>query len=92
VYLARLGDIPSVVSAADELYKSLTEAGITVLYDDRDERPGAKFADADLMGIPYRLVVSQKTVEAGKHELKERTGTDTTMVNVDELIHMVSKA
>jgi prolyl-tRNA synthetase len=92
VYLARLGDIPSVVSAADDLYKSLTEAGITVLYDDRDERPGAKFADADLMGIPYRLVVSQKTVEAGKHELKERTGTDTTMVSVDELIHMVSKA
>lgn len=90
VYLARLGDIPSVISSADELYESLTAANIPVLYDDRDERPGAKFADADLMGIPYRLVVSAKTVEAGKHELKARTGTDTEMISAQELINKLS--
>lgn len=72
VYLASLGDIPRVISAADKLYKQLTDAGITVLYDDRSVSAGEKFADADLMGIPYRLVVSAKTVASGKHELKRR--------------------
>ena len=91
VYLASLGDIPSVVSAADNLYKSLTDAGVTVLYDDRDERPGTKFADADLMGIPYRVVVSAKTVEGGKHELKQRTGTDTELLSDQELVKALSK-
>jgi len=91
VYLARLGNDDQVVAAADKLYASLTEAGITVLYDDRDERPGAKFADADLMGIPYRLVVSAKTVEAGKHEFKKRTGSDTEMLNTEELVRVLVK-
>jgi prolyl-tRNA synthetase len=91
VYLARLGNDDQVVAAADKLYASLTEAGITVLYDDRDERPGAKFADADLMGIPYRLVVSVKTVEAGKHEFKKRTGSDTEMLNTEELVRVLVK-
>ncbi|MGH9858333.1 MAG: proline--tRNA ligase, partial [Acidobacteriota bacterium] len=57
VYLARLGDSGEVTSAADELYNRLTETRVTVLYDDREARPGEKFADADLMGIPYRVVV-----------------------------------
>ena len=90
VYLARLGTDEAVVSAADDVYKSLTSVGITVLYDDRDERPGAKFADADLIGLPYRVVVSAKTVEGGKHEFKKRTGTDTEMVSTDELIKQLS--
>lgn len=72
VYLASLGDISQVILAADKLYKQLTDAGITVLYDDRSVSAGEKFADADLMGIPYRLVVSAKTVASGKHELKRR--------------------
>ena len=86
VYLASLGNIPSVISAAEELYNRLTETGITVLYDDRDTRAGEKFADADLMGIPYRIVVSQKTVESGKHELKKRTDTDTSLLSADEIL------
>lgn len=92
IYLASLGNTPEVIAAADDLYKSLTSAGITVLYDDRDERPGAKFADADLIGLPYRVVVSSKTVEAGKHEFKKRTGTDTEMISRDQLIKMLTKA
>lgn len=86
VYLARLGNIPSVVSAADELYGRLTEKGIGVLYDDRDARPGEKFADTDLMGIPYRLVVSEKTVAGGKHEMKPRLEADIKLLTTDEII------
>ncbi len=65
VYLASLGDKPAVVEAADDLYDQLTKKGIDVLYDDRDARPGEKFADADLLGIPYRIVVSEKTSADG---------------------------
>lgn len=57
---------------ADKLYIALTKAGVETLYDDRDLRPGEKFADSDLMGIPYRIVVSDKTIAAGAHELKHR--------------------
>jgi prolyl-tRNA synthetase len=90
VYLASLGNTPDVVSAATDLYKSLTDAGVTVLYDDRDERPGTKFADADLIGLPYRVVVSAKTIEAGKYEFKKRTGTDTDMISSEELIKVLT--
>lgn len=90
VYLAQLGDDEAVIQASEELYQSLTKAGITVLYDDRDLRPGEKFADADLMGIPYRLVVSQKTVQAGKHELKKRGESDVTMLGSDDLLNKLS--
>jgi prolyl-tRNA synthetase len=90
VYLASVGNTPDVVSAATDLYKSLTEAGVTVLYDDRDERPGTKFADADLIGLPYRVVVSAKTIEAGKYEFKKRTGTDTDMISSEELIKLLT--
>ncbi|MBX4209209.1 prolyl-tRNA synthetase, partial [Candidatus Parcubacteria bacterium] len=61
---------------ADRLYKALADKGIEVIYDDRDARPGEKFADADLMGMPYRIVVSDKTIAAGGYEVKHRaTGT-----------------
>lgn len=90
VYLARLGDIPSVVSAADALYDMLQKNNVQVLYDDRGCRPGQKFADAELMGIPYRLIVSDKTVDAGKHELKARTDENTRLVNNEELIKLMT--
>lgn len=87
VYLARLGNEPDVVSAADELYNRLTENGIAVLYDDRDARPGEKFADADLMGIPNRIVVSERTVQAGEHELKKRTEAEAKALGLEEIIN-----
>lgn len=89
VYLARLGSDQPVVEAADDLYSQLTEAGVEVLYDDRDMRPGEKFADADLMGIPYRIVVSNKTVQAGQHELKARTQTEVTHHTTEEIVSMM---
>lgn len=86
VYLARLGDNAEVIKQADELYKSLTDNQVQVLYDDRDARPGEKFADADLLGIPYRVVVSDKTVAAGSYEFKARTAAETQQISHDELL------
>lgn len=86
IYLARLGAAEEVVKAADELYGRLTANGVAVLYDDRDVRPGEKFADADLLGIPYRIVISDRTVAAGKHELKKRESSESSNHNSDELV------
>ena len=91
VYLARLGDDEAVVSAADTLYEALENAGITVLYDDSDKRPGEKFADADLIGLPHRAVVSAKTVEAGKIEYKSRTANDVEMLDQEMLIKRLTQ-
>jgi len=91
VYLARLGDNPEVIKQADELYNRLTQNGVGVLYDDRALRPGEKFADADLMGIPYRVVISDKTVATGSYELKARTASDATHVSQDEVIETVHR-
>lgn len=75
VYLVSIGE--NGQKSADKLYEELSAAGVEVLYDDRDERPGAKFADAELMGIPYRLTVSDRGVEAGKFELTKRVNGQT---------------
>lgn len=83
VYLATIG---KVENEAETLYKMLNENGIEVLYDDRDERPGAKFADAELMGIPYRVVLSERTLEQKSVEFVERETAETTMVLLDELV------
>lgn len=87
VYLATIGD---VAREAEDVYGRLGDAGIEVLWDDRDIRPGAKFADADLMGIPYRLVVSEKTVASGKHELKRRTDEEARMLAVDDILESLA--
>jgi prolyl-tRNA synthetase len=86
VYLARLGNDAKVVKQADDLYERLTAGGVQVLYDDRDARPGEKFADADLLGIPYRLVISDKTVAGDHYELKARTEDTARQVSQGELL------
>jgi prolyl-tRNA synthetase len=88
IYIARLGDKDEVVKESDELYSALTAAGIQVIYDDRDMRPGEKFADADLLGIPYRVVISEKTVAAGAYELKARRSDETSQVSKEELLKL----
>lgn len=85
VYLARLGESPEVVKAADKLYDDLTRRGALVLYDDRDARAGEKFADADLLGIPYRVVISDKTQAAGTFEIKARSSDKAEQVSLDQL-------
>lgn len=86
VYLVRIGNDQQVVDAADELYHTLQERGVSVLYDDRDMRPGEKFGDADLMGIPYRVVVSQKLTDKNVFEIKERTSDEVREVPLEDLL------
>lgn len=85
VYLVRIGG-EGAIDHADKLYEKLTEKGIEVLYDDRDERPGAKFADAELMGIPYRVTVSDRLIEAGNYEFTTRATGETQILTQDELL------
>ncbi len=85
VIICRLGEEAEVVKSADELYEDLKKSGIEVLYDDRDVRPGEKFADADLIGIPHRVVVSSRTLEKGQVEYKNRLSDNAKMLTHDEL-------
>jgi prolyl-tRNA synthetase len=71
---------------ADAAYVELTGAGIEVLYDDRDARAGEKFADSDLLGIPYRVVIGKRSVESGEAEVKKRTGEDNGMIALSGLV------
>jgi len=91
VYLAAIGNEPNILQSAEQLYDNLINANISVLYDDRDERPGEKFADADLMGLPYRVVVSPKSLEAGGFELKSRVSGDTEIASEAQLISSLTK-
>jgi prolyl-tRNA synthetase len=65
-------DDPKCAAAADDLYGRLAAAGVETLYDDRDERGGAKFATMDLIGLPWQLIVGPKGLERGIVELKRR--------------------
>ena len=78
-------DSPNVADAADRLYSSLQQAGYDVLYDDRGERAGVKFNDADLIGIPWRVTVSPKTLAQHSAELKNRSAREQHMVPLQEL-------
>ena len=83
--LALRGGLETAVS----LYAQLQEAGVELLFDDRDERPGVKFNDADLIGLPLRLTVSQRSLAAGGVEVKVRNGGETAVVPLDELLAYV---
>jgi prolyl-tRNA synthetase len=85
-YIVRIGTSDAVVKEADDLYKMLQDKGVEVLYDDRDARPGEKFADADLLGIPHRVVVSEKMLEKGKYEYKARTAETAEELDRDVLL------
>lgn len=86
VYLTNIGEGKGVKTYTDKLYDELLSKNIEVIYDDRDSRPGEKFADADLIGIPYRVVVSERTIKANKVEFKKRTSNDAELLTNDELI------
>ncbi|MEI6863894.1 MAG: aminoacyl--tRNA ligase-related protein [Candidatus Adlerbacteria bacterium] len=79
-------DNDDVKKEAAELYRELNEAGVEVLWDDRDARAGEKFADSELMGIPLRVVVSEKTLAAGKFECVHRASGKTEHKSITELI------
>ncbi|HWV39329.1 MAG TPA: proline--tRNA ligase [Vulgatibacter sp.] len=80
----QMGD-PDVVREAEGLYRALVDAGVEVLFDDRDERPGVKFKDADLVGLPIRIAVGKKALAQGAVEWKLRDGGDVELVPVEGL-------
>ncbi len=84
--IINLGAEQEVTKAADELYESLQTEGIEVLYDDRELSAGEKFADADLIGVPYRVVISNKTLKEDKFELKKRSSQDVELVDTRGII------
>ncbi|MEO8607770.1 MAG: proline--tRNA ligase [Chloroflexota bacterium] len=88
VHLVLLND-EAAVPVAESVYDGLKREGIEVLFDDRDERAGVKFNDADLIGLPLRLTVSKKSLEKGGVEMKHRAGGDAVIVPLDEVVFTV---
>jgi len=74
---------------ADRVYQQLQEAGLEVLYDDRDERAGVKFNDADLLGIPMRLTIGARGVKNGVAELKLRRSDEINELPLDDLVNQI---
>ena len=79
-----------VKNEADSLYELLTSNGANVLYDDRIESPGVKFNDADLIGLPIRLVVSARNIDQGVIEVKKRSDSDAVKISKDEVVKYVT--
>jgi prolyl-tRNA synthetase len=78
-----------VQCAADELYETLNAAGIDVLLDDRDARPGVKFADAELIGIPHRLTIGERTLAAGKLEYRHRRESESMEIPAGDALAFI---
>jgi prolyl-tRNA synthetase len=79
------------VEAAEKIYTELTAAGLEVLMDDRDERPGVKFNDADLVGMPIRVTIGDKSLKDGKVEVKARSKDKVEKVDLNQVVSVVSK-
>jgi len=82
---------PAVAEAANAIYDTLRTQGVDVLLDDRNERPGVKFKDSDLLGIPLRVVVGEKGLAAGQVELKRRTDEKATLVASGEAVAEIKR-
>jgi prolyl-tRNA synthetase len=91
VYLCALNMDRSeeVVSVAESLYQSLTDAGSEVLFDDRNESAGIKFNDADLLGMPVRLLISPKSLSNGGVEVKRRNEKESELVSIDNAVDKI---
>jgi prolyl-tRNA synthetase len=86
VHLIRIGEDDKTVAHAEALFETLHRKGIDVLYDDRDLRAGEKFADSDLLGMPVRVIVSEKTIKNGAYEVVERSSGETKQQTEEELL------
>ncbi|MDO4872269.1 MAG: His/Gly/Thr/Pro-type tRNA ligase C-terminal domain-containing protein [bacterium] len=89
VYLVQIGEKSQ--NLAEEIYAELSERGVEVLFDDRAMRPGQKFADAELMGIPYRITVSDRLMDSEKFELVSRKSGEVEMLSKEELFAKFAK-
>lgn len=82
---------PRTLEAAETLYAELQAAGYDVILDDRNERPGVKFSDLELTGIPHRIVIGEKGLDAGTFEYKGRTDAESTNLNKEELLAKIAR-
>lgn len=82
---------PRALAAAEELYAELQAAGYDVILDDRNERPGVKFSDLELTGIPHRIVIGEKGLDAGTFEYKGRTDAESVNISKEELLAKFAK-
>jgi prolyl-tRNA synthetase len=89
IYLVQIGE--KSCELAEEIYAELTAKGVEVLFDDRDLRPGQKFADAELMGIPYRVTVSDRLMESGEFEIVARKTGEMEMISREQLMRKFVK-
>jgi prolyl-tRNA synthetase len=78
-------------TTAEKIYKELTKNHVEVLFDDRESSVGEKFADSDLIGIPMRIVISDKSLEKGGVEIKERKAENSEIISIEQLLHMYTK-
>ena len=83
------GKSESVREAADELYQSFIDKNMDVLLDDRDERPGVKFADSDLIGIPHRITVGERSLKEGNVEYQYRSETDSAAIALGDVLQQI---
>jgi prolyl-tRNA synthetase len=83
-------DDDNVIATSKRLYEELTAAGIDALYDDRDERAGVKFKDADLIGIPFRIAIGRKGVAEGVVEVKRRSGSEVRKIRIADAAALVA--
>lgn len=88
VHLIKIGNVDD---QAEKIYNDLQKKGIEVLFDDRDASAGSKFADADLIGIPHRVVISEKSLEKGGLEYKKRNESDSKIITESELFGILHK-
>lgn len=91
VYLVQIGDNETINKAAEELYNYLNKNEISVFWDDRNERPGVKFADADLYGFPIRAVISEQTVAKKEIEVKNRSDNELKMMTKEALVKSLAQ-
>ncbi len=82
-------DLEEVRETAERIYKELTDSGVETLLDDRKERPGVKFADAELIGVPYRLTIGPRSVASGQAELLARDGAVDESVSLADVTHRI---
>jgi len=91
-YLVHLVGMPGAETEAESLYTSLWDAGIDCLYDDRGESAGVKFTDADLLGLPLRITLGKRSLQAGGAEFKPRIQTEKVIVPLEGAVEAVREA
>jgi prolyl-tRNA synthetase len=80
---------PNTVEVAEQLYEDMTAKGIEALMDDREERAGVKFKDADLIGIPVQVILGEKNLKEGLVEIKDRKTKETVKVKIEEVVKKI---